>query len=336
MAETAITTNLQEQIWGSMFWRATVHRSAWLKFVGTDTNNIIIVENDFRKQAGDQLTIPLSYPLEGEGIDGDNLLEDNEEEMKLYDFSFYINQKRNAVRLKGKMNSSKSRLKLRNEGKDRLSLWMAEILDKELTRKMAGVTTAIFANTPTAPTSLLFGGDAGAAGSDIATGDWLGTAEIDRMKYTAQTRYPKIMPIMAEGQRWWILHIHPDQTYKLKNDSNWINAQTYAMPRGTDNPLFTGAIGAWNQVLVFENENLPRVVLNSLNCRRALLMGMQAGVLGFGGAVEWNEKSFDYGNKTGFAVGRIFGCQATIFNSIDMGRLAMDTYAPVPTGVAHA
>ncbi len=334
MAETQIPTNLQEQIWGSKFWRAVVHASAWMKFVGTDPNNIIIVQNDFRKQAGDQMTIGLSYPLEGEGIDGDNLLEDNEEEMTIYDFSFYINQKRNAVRLKGKMNSKKSRLKLRSEGKDRLALWMAEILDKELTRKMAGVTSATFANTPTEPTTLLFGGDA-TGNSDMATGDWLGTAEIDRIKYTGQTRYPKVMPIMAEGQKWWVLQLHPDQTYKLKNDSIWSNAQAEAMPRGTDNPLFTGALGAWNQVLVFENENLPRVVLNSQNCRRAVLMGMQAGVLGFGGSVEWFEKEFDYGNKTGFAVGRIFGCQAAKFNSIDMGRLAIDTYAPVPTGVAH-
>ncbi len=335
MAETQIPTNLQEQIWGSKFWRAVVYASAWMKFVGTDPNNIIIVQNDFRKQAGDQMTIGLSYPLEGEGIDGDSLLEDNEEEMSIYDFSFYINQKRNAVRLKGKMNSKKSRLKLRSEGKDRLALWMAEILDKELTRKMAGVTTATFANTPTVPTTLIFGGDADSSGSDMASGDWLGTAEIDRMKYTAQTRYPKVMPITVDGNKWWILQVHPDQTYKLKNDTIWKTAQQYAMPRGSDNPLFTGAIGAWNQVLLFENEDLPRVVLNSQNCRRAVLMGMQAGVLGFGGSVEWFEKEFDYGNKTGFAIGRIFGCQAAKFNSIDVGRLAMDSYAPVPTGVAH-
>jgi N4-gp56 family major capsid protein len=308
---------------------------AWTKFMGTDMNNVVIIQTNFQKEAGDQLTQGLSYPLEGEGIDGDNLLEDNEEEMKIYDFSYYINQKRNAVKLKGKMDQKRSRLNLRREGKERLSLWMAEIIDKELTRKAAGVTTATFANTPTAPTTLLAGGDATSGGADLATGDWLGTAEIDRMKTIAQTRYPKILPIKSGGSDWYILHIHPYQTYKLKNDTIWSNAQKDAMPRGSDNPLFTGAIGAWNGVLVYENEFLPTLTLNSLAAKRAVLMGQQAMVLGFGGAAEFFEKTFDYGNKVGFSAGRIFGCQAAKFNSIDMGRVAMDTYAPVPTGVAH-
>ena len=335
MAETQIPSNLQESLWGGSFWRAVIHKMAWTKFMGTDMNNVVIVQTNFQKEAGDNLTQGLSYPLEGEGIDGDNLLEDNEEEMKIFDFNYSINQKRNAVKLKGKMDQKRSRLNLRREGKDRLALWMAEIIDKELTRKAAGVTTATFANTPTEPTTLLFGGDS-TGNSDMASTDWLGTAEIDRMKYTAQTRYPKIMPIKAEGTMWWILHIHPDQTFKLKNDTIFQNAQKDAMPRGSSNPLFTGTLGAWNQVLIFENEFLPRIVLNSVNCRRALLMGQQALVLGFGGSAEFFEKTFDYGNKVGFSAGRIFGCQAPLFNSLDMGRLAMDTYAPVPTGVAHS
>lgn len=335
MPDTQIATNLQEQIWGGTFWRATVHQMGWTKYIGTGENNMVVVQNEFKKEAGDQMTIGLSYPLEGEGIDGDNLLEDNEEAMDTYDFSFFVNQKRNAVRLKGKMDQQKTRLKLRREASDRLSLWMSEIVDRELTRKAAGVTTATFSNTPTVPTTLLFGGDS-TGDSDMASTDWLGTAEIDRLKYTAQTRYPKIMPLNVEGGMWYVLQIHPDQTFKLRNDTNWINAQKDAMPRGSKNPLFTTALGSWNGVLIHENESLPRVELNSVDCRRALLMGRQAVVMGLAGATSWNEKPFDYGNKTGFAVTRIFGIQAAKFNSLDVGRIAMDTYAPVPTGVAHS
>jgi N4-gp56 family major capsid protein len=336
LPDTQIAANLHEQIWGGTFWRAVVHMMGWTKYIGTGENNMVVVQNEFKKEAGDKMTIPLSYPLEGEGIDGDALLEDNEEVMDTYDFSFYVDQKRNAVRLKGRMDAKRTRLKLRREASDRLAMWMSEIVDKELTRKAAGVTTATFANTPTTPTTLLAGGDAASGGADLATGDWIGTAEIDRMKYTAQTRYPKIMPLTVEGGKWYVLQIHPDQTYKLRNDSNWKNAQQYAMPRGSDNPLFTTALGTWNGVIIHENEAIPRLTLNSLEARRALFMGRQAMVMGYGGAVGWYEKDFDYGNKQGFAITRIFGCQAPLFNSLDVGRLAMDSYAPVPTGVAHS
>jgi len=303
--------------------------------MGIDENNIVIVRNEFQKQAGDKLTIGLSYPLSGEGIDGDNKLEDNEETLQTFDFAFYINQKRNAVRLKGKMSEKKTRLKLRREARDRLSLWLSEIIDKELTRKAAGVTTWTFANTPTAPTVGLYGGDA-TGDTDMASSDWLGTAEIDRMKTRAQTASPKVQPLRIAGGDFYVLQIHPNQTYLLKHDSNWKNAQMYAMPRGSSNPLFTNAIGGWNGVLIHENEELPELTINSLACRRALLLGRQALVLGFGGAISWQEETFDFGNQVAFAVGRIFGCQAAKYNSKDLGRIAMDSYAPAPTGVAHS
>ena len=67
------------------------------------------------------------------------------------------------------------------------------------------------------------------------------------------------------------------------------------------------------------------------NTRRAVFLGAQAGILGFGkgmgeSSMDWNEELFDYGNQLGVSAGSIFGFKKTVFNSVDFSTYVLATY----------
>lgn len=70
--------------------------------------------------------------------------------------------------------------------------------------------------------------------------------------------------------------------------------------------------------------------------RRAILLGAQAGVIGFAmdtdeATFDWVEELFDYERELGVSAQAMFGIKKTQFASIDFGVVAIDSYA-----AAHA
>ena len=137
--------------------------------------------------------------------------------------------------------------------------------------------------------------------------------------------------------------LHPWQAYDLKQNAQFAQAMREAEVRGKENPIFTGALGVWDNVILFEHEYVPfldvSVAGNSfraaaagtdcaVDCFRALLCGKQAALFAkCKNGNEWVEKKFDYDNKTGFATGLIGGIDKIMFNSKEYGVIAVDTAA---------
>ena len=88
------------------------------------------MKTELKKEAGDSITIPLLLPLQGAGITGDNMLEGNEEEMIYRSFNVQIDQIRNAVRLKGKMEEKKTQVNMRRDARTSLARWLSNKTDK--------------------------------------------------------------------------------------------------------------------------------------------------------------------------------------------------------------
>jgi hypothetical protein len=69
------------------------------------------------------------------------------------------------------------------------------------------------------------------------------------------------------------------------------------------------------------------------NTARAVFLGAQAGVVGFGRAmdwpmrVKWVEELLDGANQLRVTGGMIFGVKKTIFNSIDFGVIIISSWA---------
>jgi hypothetical protein len=55
-------------------------------------------------------------------------------------------------------------------------------------------------------------------------------------------------------------------------------------------------------------------------------MGVASAGIAYAKRKIWNEKTFDYGNKVGFAIGAIFGLTKAVFNSADNAVVAVRVF----------
>jgi N4-gp56 family major capsid protein len=294
--------------------------------MGDSPRSMIQEMTDLKKEPGSKINFGLGMKLSGDGVTGDSELEGNEESMTDYEEEVEINQLRHGVRLKGRMDEKKSAYEMRTSAKERLTDWWAERLDKEIIDKLCGKTTSTFANTPTAAAatrSVWAGGQSATA--SVTSAMKMDTKVLDAAKQMAKMASPKIRPVKVNGKFYYIAILHPYDATNLRQDPVWNQAQREANVRGETNPIFSGALGVYNGIIIHEHEYVYRTNdgSGSAYVARNILCGQQAGVIAWGQVVKWVEKSFDYGNKWGISVGAIFGTIKPMFNSLDYGVVTM-------------
>jgi len=366
MANTVSIDALRPEIWQKELFKDVMDNLYFTQngMMGKDENNIVFVKDDLTKQKGDTITLPLTTKLTGNGVSGDNELEGNEEAISAYSEAVVIDQKRFGVRLTGMLDEQKNAYDMRKDAKNKLSIRLQEFIERQMFLKLAGVTNTTltdiagdvvaadcaWSNTPDyipdADTNAGYGNrylcaDYSAGATSLAATDLITPSLISRVKIKAKVAKPKVLPLKINGKNYYVLFIHPYQAFDLKNNATFAQARREAEARGKENPIFTGALGIWDGVVIHEHEYVPwldvSVAGNSfrgaasgtnfaVDTCRALLCGRQAAV--FAKAKNpngWVEKSFDYKNKTGFATGLIGGIQKVMFNSKEYGVVALDT-----------
>lgn len=303
MAVTTIPQNLVEKAWAKDTWTTALNNIFFGKFMGSGVDNIIQVKEELKKEAGDSITMRLLMKLKGDGVTGDNTLEGNEEAMQYRDFTVNVEQIRNAVRLKGKMEEQKTSADMRKDAKTALSNWLTEYIDGQFFKKLSA--------NPTKDRVVYAGGKT--AASAITAADVFSTDVIGKAKRIAMTdTNAKIRPVSVNGKKFYVMIIDPWQARDLRKDEKWLQAQEHAQERGDDNPIFTGALGTYEGVVIHENEQCIRDT-GDVKTGHALFLGAQAGVLAAGSEPTWQEDDFDYHNQKGFSIGRIFGVAKTQF-----------------------
>lgn len=367
MGNTASIDALRREAWRKELFQDVIDNLYFTEqgLMGTDDNNIIQLLDDLTKGQGDTVTFGLTAKLSGTGVSGDSELEGNEEGILPYNQSVAIDQKRNAVRLLGKLDEQKNSYNMRSDAKSKLATWMQEFIERQLFLKLAGVNNTGLVDA----SGLIVGADstwsntsgpvpaadeaagsgqryvcANAAGIDaLTTSDKITPALIDKAVVRAKLASPRVRPLRVKGKDYYALFVHPRQAYDLKNDSTFRTDLQQADTRGEENRIFTGALGVYRGVIIFEHEYVPFVDFSVLttkkfdtvsgtaaaaDCYRALLCGRQAGLFAkTNNENGWIEKSFDYENKWGVATGLIGGIQKARFNSLDYGVISLDTYA---------
>lgn len=146
---------------------------------------------------------------------------------------------------------------------------------------------------------------------------------VDQAVTKARTLSPVIRPIQTEAGEKYVLFITPEAHYDLRRSTatlEWGDIQKAAMQGGniSDNPIFTGALGEYNGVILHESFRVPI----TSNVGENILCGAQAGHFAFGrdngpNRMSWTEELFDYGNQLGVSAGCIAGMKRTIYNSLD-------------------
>jgi N4-gp56 family major capsid protein len=316
-ANTTIPANLVEKAWAKQLWKEAERENFFAKFTGEGQDNIIQVKTELKKEAGDQITIPLVMRLTGEGVTGDSTLEGNEEALQFYDCPVKVDQIRHAVRLQGAMEEQKTSINLRQSAKDGLKLWMTE-------KQEHMIVNALVAN-PTAGNVVY--PDGRNAENAVAEGDVMTTALISKACRKAKTMTPKIRPVNVNGKKYYVMLVDNYQARDLKNDQKWLDAQYNCAERGIDNPIFSGMLGVYDGVVLHEYEHLPRTTTGASSAMvgHALLLGCQAGIKGVAKEATWKEKAFDYDNQMGFSTGAILGVAKAKFNEKDFAVIQVIT-----------
>jgi N4-gp56 family major capsid protein len=377
MANTVSIDSLRPEIWQKELFQDVIDGMYFTKsgLMGKGDNNIVQKFDDLKKSPGDTITLPLTAKLSGSGVTGDSELEGNEEAINAYSEQIGIDQIRNAVRLTGRLDTQKNAYNMRMDAKDKLAIWAQEFLERQIFMKLGGVSAtncvdesgvvysarATWSNTADAIPTATEAGNVAAdytyrylcadstQGLDgIAASDILTPALISKAKGVAKLCNPVVRPLRIEGKDYYVLFIHPKQAFDLRNaaSSLWYAAQQYAQVRGDSNPIFTGALGVWDGVIIMEHEYVPSLTgdgaamvfsagnttyaPNAVRVYRSLLCGRQAAVAAFTtDSFNMVEKTFDYENKVGYATGIIGGVQKTQFNSKNYGVVTIDTGATV-------
>lgn len=334
------------------------------KFMGSGDNAVIQRITELTKtERGEQVLMFLVADLVGDGVIGDNEREGNEEAMQSYSQIVNIDLISHSVRNKGKLSDQKSVINFREQAKDKLAYWLANRVDQLAFLTLSGIAYSFQNNgksrDATSPfPNLAFAADVSApssARSLMWNGTALATSSTGSITSSYVPNYKMIVdlnayakenyvrPLMAAGKEYYCLFVQPGTLAALKKDADFQRAVVTGMPRGADNPFFTGATVTIDGMVIHEHRlvyaNKAAGAGNMWGAggnvagTRTLLCGAQS--LGFAdlGTPEWVEKEFQYESQQGINVDKMLGMVKPKFHSVyagsvqDFGVIAVDHYA---------
>lgn len=355
MANTSYGVNhpLAVKLWSRKLFTEALKECELAKFMGTSDRSVIQIRDELRKGPGDRIRVGLRMQLSGSGVQGDGVLEGNEEALTTYNDDILINQLRHAVKSEGRMSEQRVPFSVREHARDGLTDWWADRIDTCLINQLTGNTgvsdTKYTGNNATvaADAEHIVYADARTTEATVCSASASGVMALKYIDYCverAKVLSPAIRPLRIDGKDMYVMFLHPYQVTDLRTNTNtgqWLDIQKAAMNGGkvNDNPIFTGALGVYNNVVLHVSNRLPRTTnaadfstTNLAGNYRALFCGAQAAGFAYGqdnseNKMTWVEDMFDYGNSLGVSAGMIFGAKKCVFNSKDFGTLLLNTFA---------
>lgn len=355
MATTNYPLNhpLAVKLWSKKLAHEALKETWASKFMGTGKDSLIQIHDDTNKSAGDRITIGLRMQLTGSGVEGDGTLEGNEEALTTYSDNLVINQLRHAVRSAGKMSEQRVNFSVREECRMGLQDWWSDRFDVAFINQITGNTGQADTrytghNATVAPSSSNIYYATGVATEALvnsaSANAKMSLAYLDYAKERALVNSPMIRPIKVNGENKYVLFMHPFQVTDLRTNTNtgqWLDIQKAALAGGNGgkNPIYTGALGEYNGIILHSSTRIPLTTnassytaANQEGVYRAVLCGAQACSLAFGRdngkeRATWYEEKFDYGNQLGVSAGFIWGMKKMQFNGQDFGTIVVATYS---------
>jgi N4-gp56 family major capsid protein len=364
MAVTTYGVNdaLAVKLWSKKLAQEALKATAIAPLIGEGMDSIIVKRTETSKSAGDRVTYGLRTQLRGRGVSEGQTLEGNEESLTTWSDALTINELNHAVRIKneGTIDNQRILFNAREEAKNGLRDWYADRMSVGFFMQVCGYTGTsitveganiatggvIFGfNAPTAPsTNRIIRAGAQATDQALTSGNLFDLTLIDRAVALAKTANPRIRPIKVDGADKYVMYLHPFQVFSMRTSTTtgqWLDI-TKAVYQGSrqNNPIYSGALGEYNGVILREAEHVTTGVNSSSSAeittvRRAVLLGAQAATIAFGqgrGETEykWQEETFDYERELGVAVKTIFGMKKCVFNNEDFGSIVVSTHAVQP------
>lgn len=348
MADTNYGVNhpLAIKKWSPELMAEALKKTFVLQFMSKGKDSLVSIKTDLTdKEGGDRIRQGIRSQLKGRGVTGDNTAEGNEEALETFYQDVLINQLRHSVKSGGKMSEQRIPFSVRDEAKDGLADWWADRIDTWFFNQICGNTAqtddAYYGfNAPVAPDAdhITYGDSGSTAETSISatTVAQFNLSFIDTAVEKAKLAKNALRPIKINGKSHYAMFIHPYQVTSLRKTTTaglWQDIQKSAIQGGqtSDNPIFTGALGMYNNVILHESTRIPVAPTNA-NVRRAVLCGAQSACIAFGrgygkNVFQWVEELFDYKNKLGVLAGCQAGMVKTRFDNSDYGTVVVPTYA---------
>ena len=306
-----IPANLVPKVWAKKVWHEGVKDSYFDKFTAMDGSNVVHQNKDLENVKGDSVVFGLMMNLNGSGVEGNRQkLSGAEDTLNIYDFTVQTQLVRNAVS-RYEADDQKTQYDMLKEIKGALKQWLSDWLDNRLINKLS--------YNPSNG-EVLYASAAGTQ-SSITANDKLTTTIISRAKRKAMMHAPKVQPIKVDGMDKYIMLVHPWAARDLKDDPKWLAAQQNANVRGSKNPIFTGSLGEYDGVILYEYERVlsSNIGASSANVCQNLLLGKQAACFAVARPAKHIEQTDDYGNIAGNGIAFYSAVEKTKFNGLDYG-----------------
>lgn len=306
-----IPANLVPKVWAKKVWHEGVKDSYFDKFTATDGSNVVHKNKDLENVKGDSVVFGLMMNLTGSGVEGNRQkLAGAEDTLNIYDFTVNTKLVRNAVS-RYEADDQRTQYDMLKEIKIALKQWLSDWLDDRLISRLS--------YNPSNG-EVLYASAAGTQ-SSITANDKLTTTIISRAKRKAMMHAPKVQPIKVDGMDKYIMLVHPWAARDLKDDPKWLAAQQNANIRGSKNPIFTGALGEYDGVILYEYERVQtgNIGASSANVCQNLLLGKQAACFAVSRPAKHIEQTDDYGNIVGNGIAFYGAVEKTNFNGKDYG-----------------
>lgn len=325
MAKTGFTTSSAEtkKLWEEQLFRDAVKQSYFSRFMGSNADSVMQVKTDLERSRGDRVRFSLVNRLSGAGVGEGQTLEGNEESLNSSTWDLTLTQRRHAVRDDGAMSRQRAVFSISEESRFALRNWQTEKIDEYS-----------FTALEDSPTKIFYGGSATSTAT-LTASDKITPALISKLKAWAVTGGARsqtpLRPVMVDGKRHYILLVHPDVGYDLKQDSDWQTAQQNGNVRGMNNPIFSGALGVWDNVIVHEHENVGLETTwgsgSNVAGAKCSFLGAQALCWAWGSRPEIVTESFDYQEELAYATKMIYAVGKPQFDfngsTVDYGSIAM-------------
>jgi N4-gp56 family major capsid protein len=336
MADTAAATGLTVQQWDAKFFSESLNANIFKPFMGTATNSVIQVKEDLTKKPGDSVTYSLVNKLSGAGVTGSSTLEGNEEAMISRSQKVTVDQKRNAVRVPV-LEDQFSAIPLREAAKDVLMDWSMELIRDDTISALGSILGVDYGSATETNKDIwmvdnadrvLIGGDVAnynvdhsAAVVALVANDVVTAASLSLMKRMAKTASPKIRPLKPrQGARTSDSYVYFANSLQIRDlvaDTAFLQANREARQRGKLNPLFAGADYIWDNIAIYEVEDIPVYAegAGGIDIAPSYLCGAQAIAHAWAKRPQSVEEEFDYKDKQGVAIRQWYAVEKMRFGS---------------------
>ncbi|MET3483120.1 N4-gp56 family major capsid protein [Methylobacterium sp. 1973] len=332
--------------------------------VGTSDGSIIQEKTETKKGNGDQVTFGLRMQLKGDGFTSDDVAEGNGEQLGTNSDKVTIDELGHVVGVKSDNTIDAQRVpfNLREQARSGIADWFQTRRAKIFFAHVCGYTPVNALpgknarkyngnNLVTAPSAgRILRPNGRAADSALVAGDIFTLSLIDQAVELAKTggAAGKVMirPVVVDGQKVYVMYLHSTQVTSLRTNTaagQWLDIQKAAMAgmQSSKSPIFSGALGMYNGVVLREAQDVTQGVSDNgnaavANTRRAVLLGAQAATVAYGKAggderYRWNEELYDHKRNLEVSAWAIWGLKKTTFNGDDFGVITVPTYA-APAG----